>query len=275
MKKILIAALICSNAHAALIWSDDFENYDTSLLDLEDQNSAWFTGPVATQSIAVLDNDSSAPATFGNKTLAVGGYAPDFGTGDDTTVVYALSPVAANFTMTGPLPEAHFTTDLILNAGSVASLTDAFRLSLFDSSSNTLTSLLFSAGSTAGTVSVFRNDGGAGTYDTGAALQVNAAYTLKLLMNMDYQKWSATITPTGSTAAPVTLFANVNLTANTAAQADLGGFVLDWISGDSGANWGENSLNLDNMVLESAVPEPSSAMVLALCAVACLQRRRR
>ncbi|MCX8496140.1 MAG: PEP-CTERM sorting domain-containing protein [Akkermansiaceae bacterium] len=273
MKKILTAALICSaaTAHAASIWSDNFESYDTSALYLETQNPNWLTGPAGTESIAAFDNSAqNPPASFGTKSLAVGGVPPSFGSGDDTSVVYALSPQAASFIPSGPLPVAHFTTDLILSIPTT--FTDSFRLSFFDGNSETLSSLLFTKSLTSG-FSISRNNG-TSTFDTGAALSLNAAYTLDLTMNLDYMKWSATITPVGSTSTPVALFANVDLTSNTAAQKDIGGFAIDWISSD-GTNWGDNFMMLDNMVLESAVPEPSSSLLIALGGFACLARRRR
>ncbi len=277
MKKILTAALICSTAtaHAALIWSENFENYDTQLLSLEGQNSDWLTNPAGTESIAALDSDVSAPTAFGTKNLAVGGITPIFGDGEDTSTVYALSPLTASFTPTGPLPVAHFTTDLVLNVSST--FVDSFRISFFDSSAagNTLSSLLFTPSLTS-SFSILRNNGTTeGTYDTGALLSLNAAYTLDLTMNLDYMKWSATIKPVGSTSTPVTLFANVDFTRNADAQKDIGGFAIDWISSDGGTNWGDNYLVLDNMALESAVPEPSSYMLIALGGFACLTRRRR
>ena len=275
MKKILTAALICSTAtaHAALIWSDNFESYDTGALYLETQNSDWLTGPTGTESIAAFDNTpNNLPTSFGSVSLGVGGLPPSFGADDDTSVVYALSPLAASFIPSGPLPVAHFTTDLILSVPST--FTDSFRLSFFDGNSQTLSSLLFTPSLTSG-LSIIRNNGTVdGTFDTGATLALNAAYTLDLTMNLDYMKWSATITPVGSTSAPVALFANVDLTRNTDAQDNIGGFAIDWISPD-GTTYGDNYMVLDNMVLESAVPEPSSSLLIALGGFACLTRRRR
>ncbi len=278
MKKIFTVALICSTAavQAASIWSDNFESYDTAGSNLEAQNPAWLTGPAATPSIAAFDNTTyDLPTSFGSVSLAVGGIAPSFGPDDESSVVYALSPAAASFIPSGPLPVAHFTTDLILST--LSTFTDSFRLSFFDGNIDqpqTLASLLFTGSQTSG-FSIIRNNGTSdGTFDTGAALALNAAYTLDLTMNLDYMKWSATITPVGSTATPIALFANVDFTGNTAAQGDIGGFAIDWISSD-GTNWGDNYMVLDNMVLESAVPEPSSSLLIALGGFACLTRRRR
>ena len=175
-----------------------------------------------------------------------------------------------------------FSVDLLLNTGSGQSLTDQFRLTFVDQSSPEvqLATLMFD-NSDSGFATVIRGNMNAdpleaSTFNTGARIPLNVAFTLNLVINPLLNKWSGSIDG-------VSMFANVDMTKATTnlggdlatPRPDLGSFSVDWIKG--GANWGSNYLVADNFSLQSQqpVPEPSVPVLASVFALAGILRRRR
>jgi hypothetical protein len=286
MKKLVILALGILPAHSAVLWMENFEDYDTGISNLEDQSEgAWLTDPEGTTSIAVISN-SALPANFGGKSLAVGGLDP--GTAATTLgVAYALSPEAAGFdpVASSPKTELNFSADFILNTGGTTTtlLLDDFRLSFADLNGRELSTLLFTqardgAGNLIpGSATIIRSNGApGGVYNTQALISLNAAFSLNLVMNPLLNKWSGSIgIPTGGSFS---LFSNVDLTQNPGPpvpDATVGSFAIDWIKG--GTSFGENYLTADNFLLQSQlpIPEPGAPLLISLSALGCILRRRR
>jgi hypothetical protein len=285
MKKLIALALGILPAHSAVLWTENFESYNTGLDNLEDQsNGDWLTDPEATPAIAVLAN-SGLPSNFGGKSLAVGGLNPG---GPATTlgVAYALSPVSAGFDPleSDPETELSFSVDLILNSGSGQSLVDDFRFSFTDLNGTELTTLLFTQAldgngvAIDGFASVIRSNmgGPSGVYNTQALISLNGAFTLNLVMSPLLNKWSGSIGI--ASGGSFSLFSNVDLTQNPGPpqpEATVGSFAIDWIKG--GNTFGDNFLIADNFLLQSQspIPEPGTPLLISLSALGCILRRRR
>jgi|688.fasta_scaffold58195_2 hypothetical protein len=305
MKNILVLLALHTAVSATVIWTENFELYDTTILNLEDQaldgngNPIWLTDPIATQSIAAIDSAPFAlPSAFGDKVLAIGGLAPQ-GALFIPREVSVFSPAALNYTPAFGSEETELvlSMDMFFSAvdlnGLSPEITDSFRFSFFDKSDAALGSLLFTQGTNGFNVSVLR-DNLVSTFDTQFTLGSNTAVTLDLVMNLEFGKWSGSITPVG-TLASVPLFADVDMTDpsfNPQPARELGSFQVAWIGLDKPVleqadpanpldsgnyNWGSNTLVLDNISLTSQVPipEPSSALLLGGFSVLALFRRSR
>jgi hypothetical protein len=285
MKKLIILALGILPAHSAVLWMEDFEAYDTGLDNLEDQSGGdWLTDPEATPSIAVISNSGSGlSASFGGKSLAVGGLDPLTATAT-LGVAYALAPEAAGFDPLDEAPETElsFSADFILRPGgsSPTLLVDDFRLSFADLNGTELSTLLFTqarAGNgdvNPGFATIIRsNSAPGGVFNTQALISLNAAFTLNLVMNPLLNKWSGSVAIPGG--GSFSLFSNVDLTQNQGTEPTVGSFAIDWIKG--GASWGDNYLLADNFLLQSQVPvpEPGAPLLISLSALGCILRRRR
>lgn len=282
MKKLILSALVTLPAHAASLWTENFEGYNLADDNLETQSGgAWYTEPANTPAIAVLGGGSFLPVnyggSFGNQSLVIGGVDPGVSAPD---LSFGVSPSAAGFVPAPPETELSFSVDLLLNTGSGQSLTDQFRFTFVDQSSPEvqLATLMFD-NSDSGFATVIRGNMDpvdVGTFNTGARIPLNVAFTLNLVINPLLNKWSGSIDG-------VSMFANVDMTKATTnldgdpatPQADLGSFSVDWIKG--GTTWGDNYLVADNFSLQSQqpVPEPSVPVLASVFALAGILRRRR
>ena len=288
MKKLILSALATLPAHAASLWTENFEGYNLAANNLETQsNSAWYTEPANTPAIAVLGVGSILPVNyggnFGSKALAIGGLDPQahLDSEDQDPVLdvsFGVSPTQAGFRPVAPNTQLRFSVDLLLNTGgSGQSLTDQFRFTFVDQSSPEvqLATLMFD-NSDSGFATVIRDNMDpvdVGTFNTGARIPLNVAFTLNLVISPLLNKWSGSING-------VSMFANVDMTKATTnlegdpaiPRADLGSFSIDWIKG--GTTWGSNYLVADNFSL-TAVPEPSVPVLASVFALAGILRRRR
>lgn len=265
-------------ANGALIWSDNFESYDTDVDNLDDQVApsitSWFATPDGTVAIAAISTGGLGfPASFGAKSLAIGGVDPTAPPEDPVTGAVAVSPTAANFTPAGDVTEAVFSTDMIFSVADVdSSITDRFRIDFFDSGEATFASILFQAKNGSLDVSILRTNTVDLPFDTQFAFGVNTAVTLNLVMNFELNKWSGSLGAVGGSSVP--LFANVDMTGATTWGEDLGGFAVNWLQGTPG-EWGSNTLIMDNMSLTSQVPIPEPSSSLLLCGFSLLALFRR
>lgn len=274
MKLPAFLILLSLPASAAVIWQENFESYDTSKTSLEDQNPAWWTDPVGTDSIAVVANSS----LNGSKSLVVGRSAPVGET--DPGVSWALGPESTEFTPAPPEVELRFSVTLAFGAGpGQTALQDNFLLSFSDQAAKPLSNIMFAPGLVAGDISVYRGNfapaGQTGTFDTQTIIGVGDSFTLDVVMNLLLNKWTATVS-TGSNVFG--LFANVDMTRNPDATAqNLGAFNLDWQKAAGATQWGSNFMVADNFVMQSQVPvpEPGVPMLAAVCAMIGVLRRRR
>ncbi len=271
MKYLLLLLSLQVTVNGALIWSESFETYDTGIDNLEGQNPAWLTDPVATDSIAVIPTTGfNLPGSYGSKALVVGGIPPV----DETTsgIAFVTSPTVASFVPAGQVTEAAFSVDLTFSSGDLDSLTDSFRLTFFDLQYTELATLLFSPSVESGSVSLYRSNT-VNTFDVQTSISVDTPITLSLVMNLELNKWSGSIVAAGSTST-LNLFSNVDMTAGTG-ESNLGGFDLVWLR--DGGNWGSNYLVADNMSLTSQIPipEPSSVLLVFGTLIVGLFRRIR
>lgn len=278
MKKLILASLAVMPAHSAtLLWTEDFELFNAGVNNLETQSGGdWVTDPVATPAIAVVEN-SGLSASFGNKSLAVGGLPTD-GSETELGVAYALSPLASGFVpaTSSPETELSFSVALVLNTGTGGSIVDDFRFSFTDINNVALATLLFRQSTVPGYATVIRSNMAAvgGVYDTQALIAFNTEFTMNLVMSPLLNKWSGSITDGGGSFS---MFSNVDMTQNEAPVPDstIGSFTIDWIKG--GAQWGDNYLVTDNFLLQSQapIPEPGVPLMISGLALASLLVRRR
>ena len=273
MKYALLFLVLQTTTNGALIWSSNFETDPVTPDNLEGQNGDWLTDPVGTSSIAVIANTGlGVPTTYGAKSLAIGGVAPVGET--EAGVAYVVSPVAALFTPAGLVTEAVFSADMIFS--SAGNLTNDFLFTFFNSGNTDLARLLFTASTDNITVAVYRSNTTAVT-DTQFTFSRNTAVELKLVMNLELNKWTGTIGAAGA-ANPITLFANVDMKAPAAPTTkDLAGFQVSWLKRSPTDPWGDNYLILDNLSLTSQVPVPEPSSLLLVCGfslVALLRRAR-
>ena len=281
MKYALLFLVLQTTTNGALIWSSNFETDPVTPDNLEGQNGDWLTDPENTSSIAVIANTGlGVPATYGTKSLAIGGVAPEALLDEDGNplappeVAYVVSPVAALFTPAGLVTEAVFSADMIFS--SAGNLTNDFLFTFFNSGNTDLARLLFTASTDNITVAVYRSNTTAVT-DTQFTFSRNTAVELKLVMNLELNKWTGTIGSAGA-ANPITLFANVDMKAPAAPTTkDLAGFQVSWLKRSPTDPWGDNYLILDNLSLTSQVPVPEPSSLLLVCGfslVALLRRAR-
>lgn len=274
---VILLALPASAS--TVIWMENFESYDLNLDNLEDQgnpadpNRDWLTEPENTPAFAVIGTTGlGLPSTFGNKVLAVGGVDPGPGAED----AYALSPSVVFHTPTVEDPSIRLTLDMaFLTETGLNSITDTFRLALFDGNLLDFGRLNFvPSSSQAGFVEIWRFNG-ISAFNTGAMVSTGSAFTLELLVNTDINKWSAALSPVGGSTFP--LFANVDINADSGTLEDVdgnfGGFGFDWIPLNE--SWGGNTLLVDNLKVVATIPEPGTAMLSVLLGALALVRRRR
>jgi hypothetical protein len=300
MKNILVLLALHTAVSGTVIYTQNFEAYDTSINNLEDQAldgngiPIWETGPFATETIGAINSASvgGLPVSFGDKVLAVGGFAPStelFEPGE----VYLFTPADFTYAIPTTLPgsrdkEVVVSMDMLFSDPNV--FTDSFRFAFFDTANAGLGSLLFTPGVSGSNLKVFRDNLNS-TFDTQFDLGINTAVTLDIVINLEFGKWSASITPVGTQAA-VALFANVDMTDPSRSPQplrELGGMQVAWIGTEVPvANqmdptnpldpgnyiWGDNTLILDNISL-TAIPEPSSALLLGGFSIFALFRRSR
>lgn len=288
MKNLILASLAVMPAHSAtLLWTENFEGFDAGVNNLEEQSGGdWLTDPIETPAIAVIANTNSGlSASFGTKSLAVGGLPTD-NSEVELGVAYALSPSASGFdpATSSPETELSFSVALVLNTGGGGSLVDDFRFSFTDINNIPLATLLFSQardGSgdpVAGFATVIRSNMAAvgGVYDTQSLIPFNTEFTMNLVMSPLLNKWSGSIT--NDSGGSFSMFSNVDMTQNAgppAPDSTIGSFTIDWIKG--GAEWGDNYLVADNFLLQSQapIPEPGVPLMISVLAFASLLVRRR
>lgn len=270
MKLVVFFLSLQLAANGALIWSESFETYDTGIDNLEGQSDAsWITDPIATNSISVIQTAGfNLPEAYGNKALVVGGITPvdEFNPG----IAFTTSPTTANFTPTGSLPEAAFSVDLAFNSAGLDRITDSFRITFFDLQYTELATLLFAPSADIGFVNVYRSNT-VTTFDLQTTISVDTSATLNLVMNFELNKWSGSLTAPGSPSS-LNLFTNVDMTVGAGAS-NLGGFDLAWLR--NGNDWGSNFMVVDNLSLNSQVPEPSSLILITGSMIIGLLRRKR
>lgn len=261
-------------ANGALIWSDNFESYDTSINNLDGQVApsvtSWYTGPANTVAIAAIST-TGFPASFGTKSLAIGGVDPTALPDAPVTGAYVESPTVAAFAPSGEVTEAVFSTDMIFGGAGLPTITDRFRMDFFDSEADTFASLLFESRDGTVDVAILR-DNTVELLNTQTFFEVDTAVTLTLVMNFDLNKWSGSLGPVGGSRVPI--FANVDMTGAATWEKDLGGFAVNWLQGDSD-KWGQNTLFMDNVSLSSQVPIPEPSSSLLLCGFSLLALFRR
>jgi hypothetical protein len=262
-------------AMSSVIWQENFESYNLSLDNLEDQGVAaggaptrdWLTDPMNTPAIGVIATTGLGfPASFGSNVLAVGGIDP--GETDSPGVSFLISPSAVFYSPTIELPGVRLDMDMSLNSAGLGRLTDSFRLSFFDSELVELATITFSPGQN-DLVAVSRFNG-TSVFNTQAILATDSVFSLELLINPVLNKWTGTIIPQVGSA--FSIFANVDMTTQLN-EKDFGGFAIDWFKSSS-PSWGDNTLLVDNLVL-TAIPEPSTILLSSIlsCMVILLRRR--
>lgn len=279
---LLLPLIGSAQAVVVTVWSENFENFDTNKVAVEDQtNGDWYTSPVLSDTIAAVATLGDFPAQFGTKVLVVGGLTPvyDNGVGGvdegaDTDVTYTVSSAACYNAPTVENPISRLTTELFFSPGLGASMVDSFRFSFVDGEGDALTNLLFAPSATqAGQVSIFRYNN-VNVIDTGATIPVGVGARLELLFDTTINKWSASISGLDGLNGFV-VFANVDANVNPDPNLgnDFGSFSIDWLRNTSNAGWGDNYLAVDNITLES-VPEPGTLALLGLSPLLFARRRR-